>query len=147
MTDKSKGKKVITHFSAQQPKVAGSTLTMAEKRAIMKQHRRNKQKVKKTSSQFFEFFFVFNFFSFQKIDSARGTPKKIKPAMSPKKLEEIKERAVKNAEKYRTKLRKRTPPKRIVDPFKDIEHLLKPQKQKKVSYGKDLSKKKFGKKN
>lgn len=46
MNDKSRNKKVITHFSAQQPKIAGSTLTQNEKRAIMKELRRKKKEVR-----------------------------------------------------------------------------------------------------
>lgn len=45
MNDKSRNKKVITHFSAQQPRIAGSTLTHSEKRAIMKELRKKKREV------------------------------------------------------------------------------------------------------
>lgn len=45
MKDKSRNKKVITHFSAQRPKIAGSTLTQKEKKAIMRELRRKKKEV------------------------------------------------------------------------------------------------------
>lgn len=55
--------------------------------------------------------------------------------MSPEKLKEIKQKAIVNADKYKTKLRKRTPQKTLYDPFKEIEYLLRPQKTKKISSG------------
>lgn len=58
--------------------------------------------------------------------------------MSPEKLKEIKQEAIIKADKYKTKLRKRTPQKTLYDPFKEIEDLLKPQKTKKISSGSKL---------
>jgi len=43
--DKSKNRKTITHFSAQEPKIAGSTLTQKEKKAIMRELSRKKRSV------------------------------------------------------------------------------------------------------
>lgn len=52
----------------------------------------------------------------------------------------MKDKAEQQAKKYKTRLRKRTPPKQIYDPFKEIEDLLKPHKTKKISSGTKSSK-------